>query len=189
MCREVIIPVKLSGRVSPAKPCSALLVPSARPTHGMGCTVHGTSDGRGRGCVRHDSSTSKSGWEAWTNQDMSLKEQNSSVQSPAPYAPCGTLNYTQVLHSHCIRSPDMSKTDLIRANLKQPNIITLHCAMHNGAARHKHFMSAFTNKCIWSLLSSQQKFQQHAAQLKQPFSSVVSLKTTVLSSIRIIKTE
>ncbi|KAK4810397.1 hypothetical protein QYF61_023708 [Mycteria americana] len=49
MCREIIIPVKLSGRVSPAKPCSALRVPPARPTHGTGCTVHSTSDGRGRG--------------------------------------------------------------------------------------------------------------------------------------------
>lgn len=64
----------------------------------------------------------------------------------------------RVLHRHCIRSPDVNKTDLIRANLKQPNIITLHCAMHNGALRHKYFMSAFSNKCIRSLLSSQQKF-------------------------------
>lgn len=182
MCREIIIPVKLSGRVSPAKPCSPLCVPpshtprTARAALSTVPAADGQTDGGGRGCVRHNGGTSKSSssWEAWTNQDMSLKEQNSSVQPPAPYASCGTLNYTQVLHSHCIRSPDMSKTDLIRANLKQPNIITLQCAMHNGAMRHKHLMSAFTNKCIWSLLSSRQKSQQHAAQLKQPLSSVVS---------------
>lgn len=153
----------------------------------------GASEGRGQvqghRCAGRSGGTSKSGWEAWTNQDMSLREQNPPVQIPAPHAACGTLNYTQVLHSHCIRSPDMSKTELIRANLKQPNIITLHCAMHKGAVRHKHFMPAFTNKCIWSLLSSRQKSQQHAAQLKQLLSSAVSLKTTVQSSIQIIKTE
>lgn len=146
MCREIIIPVKLSRRVSPrsrAQPCT---FPGLARTRSLGHTAG--QPGQGRTCPQR--SLDRAGHVprgAWTEQDTFLKEQDASVQAPAPGAPCGTQNYRQVLHSHCIRSPDMSKPDLIRANLKQPNIPTLPCARHNGAVRHKHFLSALSNKC------------------------------------------
>lgn len=154
MCREIVVLPSYPGEF-PQRGCAQpRAFPLARPTHGWGPRGVGQS-----------SSTGRRRREARAKRDLSLKDQNSSVQPPALHAPGVTLNYTRVLHSHCIRSPDMSKTELIRANLKQPNIIASRCARHDGVMRHKHFMSAFPNKCIRALLRAGQKFHQHAVRL------------------------
>lgn len=69
MCREIIVPVKLPGRVFPVKPSSALRAPPCAPHARQGLHCPRYQWRMGTGCAGHGSGTSRSSWEAWTHQD------------------------------------------------------------------------------------------------------------------------